>query len=173
MKSMYWNNSDPKELFSNVKWWVSKQNNRTHTLSLIPLYYHLDSVFRHRYPAQLTIFFNLKHLVLGIIIACWEEMCQIDCLLVGRCRAWDWRLRRDGHSLLADKCWGWDRRLWRDGWASLTMVALCMAQHQTPTYDNWTAFITLDWDWHWEHSAPAQCPACTQRPTKLLWRNVG
>ena len=42
---------------------------------------------------------------------------------------------------------------------SLTMVALCMAQHQTPAYDNWTAFITLDWDWHWEHSAPAQCPA--------------
>ena len=56
---------------------------------------------------------------------------------------------------------------------SLTMVALCMAQHQTPTYDNWTAFITQDWDWHWEHSAPAQCPACSQRPTKLLWRNVG
>ena len=56
---------------------------------------------------------------------------------------------------------------------SLTMVALCMAQHQTPTYDNWTAFITLDWDWHWELSAPAQCPAYTQRPTKLLWRNVG
>ena len=56
---------------------------------------------------------------------------------------------------------------------SLTMVALCMAQHQTPTYDSWTAFITLDWDWHWEHSAPAQCPVCTQRPTKLLWRNVG
>ena len=56
---------------------------------------------------------------------------------------------------------------------SLTMVALCMAQHQTPTYVNWTAFITLDWGWHWEHSAPAQCPACTQRPTKLLWRNVG
>ena len=55
---------------------------------------------------------------------------------------------------------------------SLTMVALCMAQHQTPTYDNWTAFITLDWDWHWEHSAPAQCPACTQKPTRLLWRNV-
>ena len=27
---------------------------------------------------------------------------------------------------------------------NLTMVALCMAQHQTPTY-NWTAFITLDW----------------------------
>ena len=50
---------------------------------------------------------------------------------------------------------------------SLTMVALCMAQRQTPTYDNWTAFITLDWDWHWEHSAPAQCPAYTQRPTKL------
>ena len=45
---------------------------------------------------------------------------------------------------------------------SLTMVALCMAQHQTPTYDNWTAFMTLDWDWHWEHSAPAQCPAYTQ-----------
>ena len=56
---------------------------------------------------------------------------------------------------------------------SLTMVALCMAQHQTPTYDNLTAFITLDWGWHWEHSAPAQCPACTQRPTKLLWRKVG
>ena len=56
---------------------------------------------------------------------------------------------------------------------SLTMVALCMVQHQTPTYDKWTAFITLDWDWHWEHSAPAQCPACTQRPAKLLWRNVG
>ena len=56
--------------------------------------------------------------------------------------------------------------------ASLTMVAFCMA-HQTPTYDNWTAFITLDWDWHWEHSAPAPCQACTQRPTKLLWRNVG
>ena len=42
-------------------------------------------------------------------------------------------------------------------------------KHQTPTYGNWTAFITLDWDWHWEHSAPAQCPACTQRPTKLHW----
>ena len=56
---------------------------------------------------------------------------------------------------------------------SLTMVALSMAHHQTPTYDNWTAFITLDWDWYWEHSAPAQCPACTQRPTRLLWRNVG
>ena len=28
------------------------------------------------------------------------------------------------------------------------MVALCMAQHQTSTYNNWTAFITLDWDWH-------------------------
>ena len=56
---------------------------------------------------------------------------------------------------------------------SLTMVALCMAQQQTPTYDNWTAFITLDGDWHLEHSAPAQCPVCTQRPTKLLWRNVG
>ena len=26
---------------------------------------------------------------------------------------------------------------------------------------------------HWKHSAPAQCPACTQRQTKLLWRNVG
>ena len=50
---------------------------------------------------------------------------------------------------------------------------LCMAQHQTPIYDNWTASITLDWDWHWERSAPAQCPACTQRPMKLLWRNVG
>ena len=25
---------------------------------------------------------------------------------------------------------------------SLTMVELCMAQHQTPTYDNWTASIT-------------------------------
>ena len=55
---------------------------------------------------------------------------------------------------------------------SLTMVALWMAQHQSPIYDNWTAFITLDWDWHWEHSAPAQCPACTQGPTKLLWRNI-
>ena len=32
---------------------------------------------------------------------------------------------------------------------------------------------TLDWDWHWEHSVPAQSPACTQRPMKLLWRNVG
>ena len=56
---------------------------------------------------------------------------------------------------------------------SLTIVALCMTRHQTPTYDNWTVFITLDWDWHWELSAPAQCPACTQRPTKLLCRNVG
>ena len=56
---------------------------------------------------------------------------------------------------------------------SWTMVALCMAQRRTPIYDNWTASITLDWDWHWEHSAPAQCPACTQRPSKLLWRNVG
>ena len=55
----------------------------------------------------------------------------------------------------------------------LTIIALCMAQHQTPTYDNWTVFITLDWDWHWEHSAPAQCPTCTQRPTKFFWRNVG
>ena len=81
----------------------------------------------------------------------------------------------------------------------LTMVALCTAQHQTrrtanmsrrtcvvvkqiqsnpkqhqtPTYDNWTTFITLDCDWHWEHSAPTQCPACTQMPLKLLWRNVG
>ena len=53
------------------------------------------------------------------------------------------------------------------------MVALRMVQHQTPTYDNWTAFITPDWNWHWEHSAPAQCPACTQRSTKLLWRKVG
>ena len=44
---------------------------------------------------------------------------------------------------------------------------------KTPTYDNWTAFITPDLDWYWEHSAPAQCPACTQRPMKLLWRNVG
>ena len=56
--------------------------------------------------------------------------------------------------------------------SSLNMVALCMARHQKPTHDNWTAFIIQDWDWHWEHSAPAQCPACTQRPTKLLWRNV-
>ena len=54
---------------------------------------------------------------------------------------------------------------------SCTMVALCMAQHQTPIY-NWTASITLDWDWHWERPAPAQCPACTQRPMKVLWRNV-
>ena len=68
--------------------------------------------------------------------------------------------------------WGGDRHSWCCTVPlfvpSLTMVALCMAQHQTPTYDNWTAFITLDWDWHWEHSAPAQCPACTQRPTKLF-----
>ena len=35
------------------------------------------------------------------------------------------------------------------------------------------AFTTLDWDWHWEHSVPAQSPACTQRPMKPLWRNVG
>ena len=56
---------------------------------------------------------------------------------------------------------------------SWTTVALCMAQHRTPIYDNWTVSITQDWDWHWEHSAPAQCPACTQRPTKLRWRNAG
>ena len=56
--------------------------------------------------------------------------------------------------------------------SKLDYGCMCMAQHQTPTYDNWTAFITLDWNWHWEHSAPAQCPAYTQRPTKLLWRNV-
>ena len=31
---------------------------------------------------------------------------------------------------------------------SLTMDALCMAWHLTPTFDNWTAYITLDWDWH-------------------------
>ena len=55
---------------------------------------------------------------------------------------------------------------------SWTMVALCMAQHQIPIYDNWTAFTTLDWDWHWEHSVPAQYPDCTQRLMKLLWRNV-
>ena len=48
-----------------------------------------------------------------------------------------------------------------------TRVALCMAQHQTLIYDNWTASITRDWDWLWEHSAPAHCPAGTQRPTKL------
>ena len=48
-----------------------------------------------------------------------------------------------------------------------------MAQHRIPIYDNWTAFTTLDWDWHWEHSVPAQSPACTQRPMKLLWGNVG
>ena len=46
--------------------------------------------------------------------------------------------------------------------SSLNMVALCIARHQTPTYDNLTAFIILDWDWHRKHSAPAQCPACTQ-----------
>ena len=73
--------------------------------------------------------------------------------------------------------WGGDRdtllMLYRAIVPRLTMVALCMARHQTPTYDNWTALITLDWDWHWELSAPAQCPACTQRPLKLLWRNVG
>ena len=48
-----------------------------------------------------------------------------------------------------------------------------MAQHRIPIYDNWTAFTTLDWDWHWEHSVRAQSPACTQRPMKPLWRNVG
>ena len=55
---------------------------------------------------------------------------------------------------------------------SWTMVALCMAQHRTLIYGNWTASTTLDKDWHWERSAPAQSPACTQRPTKLLWRNA-
>ena len=43
-----------------------------------------------------------------------------------------------------------------------TMVALCMAHHQAPIYDNCTASITLDWDRHWECSAPAQCRACTR-----------
>ena len=56
---------------------------------------------------------------------------------------------------------------------SLTLIAVCKEHHRTSIYDNWTASITLDWDWHWEYSAPAQCPACRQRPTKLLWRNVG
>ena len=56
---------------------------------------------------------------------------------------------------------------------SFTTVALCMAQHRIPIYDNWTAFTTLDWYWHWERSVPAQSPACTQRLMKLPWRSVG
>ena len=56
---------------------------------------------------------------------------------------------------------------------SWTMVALCMTWRQTPIYDNWTASIILDWDWHWEGSAQAQFPVCIQRPTRLLWRNIG
>ena len=45
---------------------------------------------------------------------------------------------------------------------SWTRVALCMAQHQIPIYDNWTALTTLDWTWYCEISVPAQSPACTQ-----------
>ena len=44
--------------------------------------------------------------------------------------------------------WGGDRHSWCCTVPllvpSLTMVALCMAHHQTPTYNNWTAYITLD-----------------------------
>ena len=59
--------------------------------------------------------------------------------------------------------WGGDRYctgpLFTPSW---TTVAICVAQQQTLIYDNWTASITRDWDWHWEHFAPAQCPAWTQ-----------
>ena len=56
---------------------------------------------------------------------------------------------------------------------SLTMVASCMAQHRIPIYGNWTASTIQDWDWPCELSAPAQSPACTKRPTKLILRNLG
>ena len=55
---------------------------------------------------------------------------------------------------------------------SWNTVVLCMLQHRI-IYDNWTAFTTLDWDWHKERSVQAQYPACTQRPMKPLWKNVG
>ena len=67
-------------------------------------------------------------------------------------------------------CWCSTEPLFAPSW---TMAALCMAQRQIPTCDNWTAFTTLGWDWHWELSAPVQFPVCTQRPMKLHWRNVG
>ena len=52
---------------------------------------------------------------------------------------------------------------------SCNMVAVCLAKHRVPIYDNRTAFTTLDWDWLWKHYVAAQSPVCTQRPMKLLW----
>ena len=103
---------------------------------------------------------------------------------------WDLRLSFKKHiSVLKTQCrealnlirvvahlkWGRDRdtllMLYRAIWC-WTTVALCMAQHRIPIYDNWAAFTTLDWDWYWKHSVPAQSLASTHRPMKLLWRNV-
>ena len=65
--------------------------------------------------------------------------------------------------------WCCTRPLFAPSW---TMVSLGMTQHWIQIYYNWTASITLDRDWHWERSATAHCPGYTQRPMKLLWRNV-
>ena len=105
---------------------------------------------------------------------------------------WDSHLSFKKHSVLKTQCkealnlirvvahlkWGGERdtllMLYRTIVRSkLDMDVLCMAQHQVPICDNWTASTMLDWDWHLEHFAPAQSPACTRRPTKFLWRKGG
>ena len=55
---------------------------------------------------------------------------------------------------------------WRDntfvGLTPTIHTQSCLILNQIPIYDNWTAFTTLDFDWHWECSVPAQSPAGTQ-----------
>ena len=42
-----------------------------------------------------------------------------------------------------------------------------MAQHRMLAYDNWIASTTLDWDWHYERSAPAQSLAKLVCPLRI------
>ena len=57
-----------------------------------------------------------------------------------------------------------------------TTVALCMAQHRIPIYDNWTAFTTLDWDCHWSPGrgshGPWGHPAFHQECTIIIPRGT-
>ena len=83
---------------------------------------------------------------------------------------WDSHLSFKKHSVLKTQCkealnlirvvahlkWGGERdtllMLYRTIVRSkLDMDVLCMAQHQEPICDNWTASKMLDWDWHLEH----------------------
>ena len=63
--------------------------------------------------------------------------------------------------------WGGDRD------TLLMLYRTIVRSKLVPIYENWTASTMLDWGWHLEHFAPAQSPACTRRPTKLLWRKGG